>query len=82
MNQNEKIGKYLGIHVRLRRQELDLSQDEVAERAGIDETTIGKIERSERTPLAPTLFKISTAMNISLDRLKADVKKRGIWNRR
>jgi transcriptional regulator with XRE-family HTH domain len=52
-----------------------LFQDEVAELAGMDETTIGKIERGERTPLASTLFKISTALKISLDRLKADVEK-------
>lgn len=75
MKEDEKYKKYIGLHLRLRRKELGLHQDEIAERAGLDETTIGKIERGERAPLASTLFKISTAMNISLDRLKADVEK-------
>ncbi|MGD6831867.1 helix-turn-helix domain-containing protein [Sutcliffiella halmapala] len=52
MKEDDQYKKYIGLHLRLRRQELGLFQDEVAERAGIDETTIGKIERGERTPLA------------------------------
>jgi len=36
---------------------------------------IGKIERGERVSKLPTLFKISSAMNISLDRLQEDLEK-------
>ncbi len=46
-----------------------LSQDELAERAGIDRTYIGPIENGKQNPSLEVLFKISTALNVSISDL-------------
>jgi len=61
--------KYLGIHLRNKRLELDLTQDELEEKAGLSETVISKIENNERLPSSYTLYLITSAMGISIDQL-------------
>lgn len=69
------FGECLGQLLRLRRMELGLSQEKLEELSGLSPKMIGKIERGERIPKLPTLFKITSAMNISLNRLQEDVEK-------
>lgn len=69
------FGECLGQQLRLRRMELGLSQEKLEELSGLSPKMIGKIERGERIQKLPTLFKITSAMNISLDRLQEDVEK-------
>lgn len=69
------FGECLGQQLRLRRMERGLTQEELEELSGLSPKLIGKIERGERVPQLPTLFKISSALNISLDRLQEDVEK-------
>jgi len=61
--------KYLGIHLRNKRLELDLTQDELEEKASLSETVISKIENNERLPSSYTLYLITSAMGISIDQL-------------
>ena len=63
MNDNFNIGRRL----QEIRTGLELSQEQVALRAGITTTYYGQIERNLKNPTVHVIEKICTAMNISLD---------------
>lgn len=69
MLERDVYKKYLGIHLRNKRLELDLTHDELEEKAGLSETVISKIENNERLPSSYTLYLITSAMGISIDQL-------------
>ena len=54
--------KQVGANIRKIRQELDISQEELAIRAGLDRTYIGAVERGERNILILNLAKIAKAL--------------------
>lgn len=58
-----------GNKVRERRLELDLSQEQLAARAGVHRTYIGMIERAEKNITLENIQKIAHALNIPLDKL-------------
>lgn len=64
-----KINKQLGKRVRRLRKEQKISQEELAEKAGIHRTYMGKIERGESNPPVHTVSKIAKALRISLSDL-------------
>ncbi len=47
------------------RKEKGLSQEALAEKAGLDRTYISMLEREKRQPTLETLFKLSEALKIS-----------------
>ena len=53
---------------RLRRQQ-DISQEELALRAGINTVYYGQIERGQKCPTVDTLYKIATGLDVSLSDL-------------
>ena len=55
----------LGKAVRARRKTLDLSQEALADAAGIDRSHMGKIERGEHMPTLAIIFKIAGALECS-----------------
>lgn len=55
----------LGNAVRARRKMLDLSQEALADAAGIDRSHMGKIERGERNVTFLNIVRIATAMQCS-----------------
>ncbi len=59
---HEKFGK----KVRQLRREADLSQEELAELAKLDLTSINEIENGTRNPSLRTIHKISLALKLSL----------------
>ncbi|MFW0778921.1 helix-turn-helix transcriptional regulator [Rossellomorea marisflavi] len=73
MLERDVYKKYLGVHLRNKRIELDLTQDELEEKAGLSETMISKIENNERLPSSYTLYLITSAMGISIDQLNQDI---------
>ena len=58
-----------GNKVRERRTELGLSQEELANRAGVHRTYIGMIERAEKNITLENIEKISRALKLNLDDL-------------
>lgn len=66
---SERVAKLLGRRIRRRRQYLDLSQEALAERAGIHRTQITHFEHGERMPLTSTLVKLAAALGVSVDQL-------------
>ncbi|WP_079514999.1 helix-turn-helix domain-containing protein [Rossellomorea marisflavi] len=73
MLERDVYKKYLGIHLRNKRLEIGLTQDELEEKAGLSETMISKIENNERLPSSYTLYLITSAMGISIDQLNQDI---------
>ena len=54
----------LGENLRRLRREADLTQEELASRAGLSANYVGEIERGERNPGALALFAIARALNV------------------
>ena len=55
-----------GNKVRKERMKLGLSQEELAERAGVHRTYIGMIERAEKNATIESIEKIAKALKISI----------------
>lgn len=62
---NEKVGK----RIRRIRKQMRLSQEELADRAGMHLSTLGRIERGESNPPVHTVSKIAKALKTSVDEL-------------
>ncbi len=60
------IKKRFGKAIRRRRRELDLSQEELAERAGLHRTYVSDIERGDRNPSLENIEKLAKALNIKV----------------
>lgn len=58
--------KHVGIHLRQARLTARLSQEEVADRAGLSRSHISKIESALYDPQITTLLRISAAVNLDL----------------
>ena len=71
MNDNsKKILKEFGNNLRAERNRVNLSQDELAEKAGISHgQVIGTIERGEVNTSFLTVFSILKALNIDFEKL-------------
>jgi transcriptional regulator with XRE-family HTH domain len=54
----------LGKNLRAARERLDLTQEEVAERSGVQAGEISRIERSKRDPQISTLEKLARAVEL------------------
>jgi transcriptional regulator with XRE-family HTH domain len=60
-----KISSELGIAIRKRRNELNYSQEELAEKSKLHRTYISDVERGNRNVTIITLSKILLALNLS-----------------
>ena len=71
MNTEERkmLLKQLGFSIKLARVRKELSQEELAELAGLHRTYIGMVERAERNITVINLVQIAKALDISLDKL-------------
>ena len=58
-----------GRKVQMRRKELKLSQEQLAEEAGLHRTYIGMIERAEKNVTLVNIEKIAKALKISIAEL-------------
>lgn len=61
-----RISKKIGLKIKLLRNKIKISQEELGFRADISKTQIGLIERGESSPTIDTLDKIAKALEISL----------------
>jgi transcriptional regulator with XRE-family HTH domain len=60
------IGHAIGLFLRKRREELGLTQAQVAERADTSEKHLGKLERGQRYPSGILLVKLLVALKVSI----------------
>ncbi|MBD2447395.1 helix-turn-helix transcriptional regulator [Nostoc sp. FACHB-152] len=71
MSENNEldIKQRFGKAVRRRRRELDLSQEQLAEQAGLHRTYISNLERGELNPSLETIEKLANALSLSIPAL-------------
>lgn len=62
MSEHEQILFIISENIRLRRQQIGLSQESLADKCGLHRTYIGAIERGERNLTIKTLARISDAL--------------------
>ena len=63
------VKQRFGKAIRRRRRELDLSQEELAERAELHRTYVSDIERGDRNPSLENIEKLAKALNIKVSAL-------------
>ena len=64
--ESERLAKRLGKNVAERRKQLEWTQEQVAERVGVDAETISRFERGANLPSLLTLEKLSSALRLSV----------------
>lgn len=63
------ISSEIGTRIRNYRNQLHISQEELAERCGLHPTYIGQLERGEKNATLESIEKVASGLTISLDRL-------------
>ena len=63
--QEQRLRRRLGEHIRALRLESGLNQDEFAHRAGLHRSHIGLVENGRRDPQLTTLFRIAAALGLT-----------------
>jgi transcriptional regulator with XRE-family HTH domain len=61
----DKLSATVGINIKKYRKMLNISQEELAERAGLHRTYIGGVERGERNITLDSLQVIAVALNVA-----------------
>ena len=61
------LAQHFGASVRQHRETLRLSQEELADRAGLDRSYLGRIERSEQNATLANAQKLADALGSDLD---------------
>ena len=75
---NECPHKALGNRIRALRKARGLSQERLAEGAGLHRTYVGGVERGERNPTLSTMIRIADSLGVSLvDLFEKDCKGSG-----
>ena len=73
-NLNAQINIKVGTKVKLERTKRNISQEKLAELAGISKNFVGAIERGESSPTVDTLAKIADAFGLTFSEL-TDISK-------
>ncbi len=68
-NQVGDINSIFGISVRAKRSQLGISQEELADRAGLHRTYISDVERGSRNPSLASIEKLARALELSVPML-------------
>ncbi len=74
------LAHYLGPAVRQHRALLRLSQEQLAERAGLDRTYVSGVERGRRNPTLDVLQRLANALGSDLDVLFATARQLAMQN--
>jgi transcriptional regulator with XRE-family HTH domain len=69
-----RVARQLGRRVKRRRNFLDLSQEALADRAGIHRTQISLYEHGARMPLVSTLIKLASALELSVEQIVVGIE--------
>lgn len=66
---DEDVSSLLGFRIRELRLEMGISQEELAERAGVHRTYLGGVERGERNPSLKNITAVARALSDTLQEL-------------
>ncbi len=75
MKSRESALTALGRNIRKRREEHDLSQEGLADKAELDRTYIGGVERGERNVTILSAIKIAKALGVTISELSRGIDK-------
>ncbi|MEA9983714.1 MULTISPECIES: helix-turn-helix domain-containing protein [Subtercola] len=67
MLEHSEAARIVGERIRATRQQLGLSQEDLADLAEMHVTNVGKVERGQTNPSLSTLVALSGALNAELD---------------
>ena len=73
---DKSLLKALGAEVKSRRASLALSQEELAHRAGLNRTFVGKLETAESQPSITVLFQLASALQVDTSEFVAHIARR------
>ena len=65
----DEIDKKVGLNIRLERVKRGISQEILADMAGIARSTMGIIERGEQSPSLQTIAKVANALQLDMYKL-------------
>lgn len=65
----DEIDKKVGLNIRLERVKRGISQEILADMAGIARSTMGIIERGEQSPSLQTVAKVANALQLDIYKL-------------
>ena len=65
----DEIDKKLGLNIRVARIKKSISQEGLADMAGVARSTMGIVERGEQSPSVQTIAKVANALNIDIHKL-------------
>ena len=68
----------LGINIKTERKKVHMTQEELAEKVDISTVFVSQIENANRKASLETVYKISKALNITIDDLLSDEKQKTI----
>ncbi len=74
MGKTEGIYKLMGSKMRIERKKLGLTQEELAEKAGITANFLGHIERGTKKARLDTIERLANALGIPVGNLFSEVK--------
>lgn len=72
--QVKEIGLVCGLVIKRYRQQLGISQEELAHRADVDRTFVSRLERGVRQPTITTLIQIAKALDMSAAELVGEIE--------
>ena len=73
---NESLLKALAAEIKSLRTGLGVSQEELAHRAGLNRTFIGRLEVAQTQPSLTVLFQLANALEVDAAELVANITKR------
>lgn len=65
----DEIDKKVGLNIRLERVKKSISQEGLADMAGLARSTMGIVERGEQSPSLQTIAKVANALKIDIHKL-------------
>ena len=63
------IDKKVGMNIRIERTRKSISQEGLADMAGLARSTMGIVERGEQSPTLQTIARVANALNIDIKKL-------------
>lgn len=70
-----KLGREVAIALRIKREQLGISQNELSQRCNLSRTGLRAIELGINSPTFVSLYRISKALGASLGEIVADLEK-------